>query len=846
MNGCLTGETQRTGSRWARYHAVAVVLALGVLVGCQGLSSNSAAAAPQSQLALASTTMNFGTVVLGSTKTLTVSATNSGTTSISITGAASSTNEFSSSITAPVTVAAGKSASLGVIFAPKTATQASATISFATNVGTAYLAVTGNGSAPPPSPSQLQAAPTSLGFGAVSVGSTQSKTATLTNGGDASITISQATVSSSAFRLSGLSLPTNLSSGQSLSFTVVFAPAAAGSASGNISVTSNAVDPSLSIPLSGSGTSTVTSGGSAQLTVSPASFSFGSVLVGFHQSQTGTFTASGEDVTISSPPAGSGAFAVSGVSFPLTIAAGQSTPFTLTFTPPAGGATAEDLSFVSNASDSPDVISASGTGVARNHPTAHGMFILNPPTSDGDCGGFPANCYSKHLVPTFICTGNGTPAGYNCTQQGAGEPYIKGAVFQVAWSTVNPADGTYTFSKADKLTKAWTDAGKLVSFVFEPTSFGTSNNATPQWYAARANISNVSQTGGIIMLQTSSAISFFPGGPETAAGLEIQIAGTGTALDGNGTAANPGIWTVCDHTTAGCQDPSAQTIYAIGTGSDVSATKGTVGNPMYGSNSGATCSSGIIPIQWRPNFIKAWQTFIQQALAYYASNSHVSYVRFGMGIGGQTNPSYGMSATDPNQNACEKQMTEYGFTTLAAPWPDPTTPEWPEVSKTWAAFLKVMTQYEEIMNSPKAIIITTSPIIYSPDDLHTPDAIAADAAAAGVGFGNQGLGKNDPINHAAGNPCYGGDWCANFQKYKGQVPLELQTLSYSDPTDVSQTGSLANTLPFAVSMGAEILELYGEDWFCTYDASWKNINTHAACTAAGYPAVFAAAAAKID
>jgi Abnormal spindle-like microcephaly-assoc'd, ASPM-SPD-2-Hydin len=844
MNGLFAAEMQWIGSRRADYKVVVLILALAVLVGCQGLSANnSSTPAQQTQLALASTTMNFGSVVLGSSKTLTVSATNGGTTSVSITGATSTTSEFSSSLSAtPVTVAAGKSTSLTVTFAPKTAAQASATITFATSVGSAFLAVTGDGTAPP----QLQGIPTSVSFGAVSLGNSQAETGLLTNNGPSSITISQATLTGSAFRLSGLSLPATLSAGQSLSFAVVFAPTVAGSASGNISVTSNAADSTLNIALSGSGTSTVTTSGSGQLAISPSSFNFGSVLVGLHQSQAGTLTASGDNVTISAPPASSGAFAVSGISFPLTIAAGQSTPFTLTFTPQTGGATSANFSFVSNASDSPGVVSATGTGVARNHPVAHGMFILNPPTSDGDCGGFPANCYSKHLVPTFICTGNGAPAGYNCTQQGAGEPYIEGAVFQVAWSTVNPADGTYSFSKADKLTKAWTDSGKLVSFVFEPTAFGTSNGATPQWYMTPVDISTVSQTGGIITVQTSTPMNFFPGGATSAAGLEIQISGTGTALDGNGTSANPGIWTVCDHTTAGCEDPSAQTVYAVGTGGDITATKGTVRNPVYGSNSGATCSSGIIPIQWRPNFIKAWQAFIQQALAYYATNTHVSYIRFGMGIGGQTNPTYGMSATDAHQNACEAQMTTYGFTSLAAPWPDPTTPQWPQVSKTWAAFLKVMTQYEGILNSPKAIIITTSPIMYSPDDLHTPDAIAADAAGAGVGFGNQGLGKNDPINHAAGNPCYGGDWCANFQKYKGQVPLELQTLSYSDPTDVSQTGSLANTVPFAVTMGAQILELYGEDWFCTYDSSWKNINTHAACTAAGYPAVFAAAAAKIN
>jgi hypothetical protein len=33
---------------------------------------------------------------------------------------------------------------------------------------------------------------------------------------------------------------------------------------------------------------------------------------------------------------------------------------------------------------------------------------------------------------------------------------------------------------------------------------------------------------------------------------------------------------------------------------------------------------------------------------------------------------------------------------------------------------------------------------------------------------------------------------------------------------------------------------------CTYDSSWSGENTYSACNAAGYPAVFAAAAAQIN
>lgn len=346
-------------------------------------------------------------------------------------------------------------------------------------------------------------------------------------------------------------------------------------------------------------------------------------------------------------------------------------------------------------------------------------------------------------------------------------------------------------------------------------------------------------------------MSFIPGSIGAAAGLEIQLTGTGTALDGNGTPASPGIWTICDHNTLGCQDPTSTTIYAIGPGGSTAAvSRGTVGNPVYGSNDGSTCTSGIVPIQWRPNFIKAWQEAISNAVSHYAANNNVAYVRFGLGIGGQTNPTYGLSASDTNQVACQKQMTLYGFTSanVTIPWPAPDTSQWTgQVSPTWVAYLKTMVDYEHGLNSPKAIIVTMSAIQFGPDDLSTPDAAAKNAAAVGIGLGNQGLQKSDQTNFDSGKPCAGGDWCANFQTYHSpSLPFELQTLSMSDPTNSSQTGSLTVLLPFATTHWARILELYVDDWMCTYDNSWNGNNTFSACTNADYPAVITAAAAQIN
>ena len=87
----------------------------------------------------------------------------------------------------------------------------------------------------------------------------------------------------------------------------------------------------LAVPLSGTGTA------HGQLSVTPASADFGTVTIGSRKTRTGTLFASGSSVTLSSASMTGTEFLLSGVAFPLTLSAGQSVPFTLTFVPQASG-----------------------------------------------------------------------------------------------------------------------------------------------------------------------------------------------------------------------------------------------------------------------------------------------------------------------------------------------------------------------------------------------------------------------------------------------------------------------------------------------------------------------------
>lgn len=106
-----------------------------------------------------------------------------------------------------------------------------------------------------------------------------------------------------------------------------------------------------------------------QLAVSPTGLSFGNVVVGSSAALNGSLTASGASVTVSSASLSNSEFALSGISLPATLAAGQSTPFTVTFTPQASGATSASLSFSSNAANSPTVQTMTGTGTAATQHT---------------------------------------------------------------------------------------------------------------------------------------------------------------------------------------------------------------------------------------------------------------------------------------------------------------------------------------------------------------------------------------------------------------------------------------------------------------------------------------------
>jgi hypothetical protein len=137
---------------------------------------------------------------------------------------------------------------------------------------------------------------------------------------------------------------------------LVFKPQASGSSLGKLTIDSNAGNPTISVPLSGTGAL------AGQLAVTPSSFDFGNVVDGASKTQSATLSASNGPVTVSAPSISGREFSVTGISFPYSLLAGQNVSYTLVFSPSATGSASATVSWPSTASNSPVSQAVAGTG----------------------------------------------------------------------------------------------------------------------------------------------------------------------------------------------------------------------------------------------------------------------------------------------------------------------------------------------------------------------------------------------------------------------------------------------------------------------------------------------------
>jgi Cep192 domain 4/Abnormal spindle-like microcephaly-assoc'd, ASPM-SPD-2-Hydin/HYDIN/CFA65/VesB-like, Ig-like domain len=385
----LNNQRSRSCSKRIALPQFHTVLFLAALI-CLTCIPASAGRKHQSQ----PTGVDFGDVTVGTSSTQTVVVTNSGHSNATISAATVTGSGFNYMGPAlPVTLSRGQSVNLTISFAPSAAGVSSGNLSLSTsgNVSPNGIPLTGTG-VQSQQTLLLTVSPQSVSFGNVPVGSNGSQTVSLLNTGNGPVNVSQATMAGNGFGMTGLALPITLGPGQSSAFTVSFAPAGAGSASGNISVVSNAANSVSTVALSGMGVQ-------PQISVAPGSVSFGAVTVGQTSSQAVTLTnAGGAPLNITQLAGPGTGFSLTGLALPLTLAPGKSTAFTVSFTPTSGASSSSSLMLVSNAPTSPTTIPLSGAGSAQ-------VLQLTPSTTALSFGNQTLNASATQSV-TLTNTGN--------------------------------------------------------------------------------------------------------------------------------------------------------------------------------------------------------------------------------------------------------------------------------------------------------------------------------------------------------------------------------------------------------------------------------------------------------
>jgi hypothetical protein len=150
-----------------------------------------------------------------------------------------------------------------------------------------------------------------------------------------------------------------------MTLQVQFDPTATGSASGQLTISSNSTSGStISVTLSGAGAAE-----NPQLTVSAGSLSFGGVTVNTATTASLTLTSTGTTpVTVNSATITGAGFSIIGGSFPATLNPNQTLALKLQFDPTTAGALTGQLTISSNSiTGGTTTVSLTGTGTAVAH-----------------------------------------------------------------------------------------------------------------------------------------------------------------------------------------------------------------------------------------------------------------------------------------------------------------------------------------------------------------------------------------------------------------------------------------------------------------------------------------------
>jgi hypothetical protein len=500
--------------------------AAGTDTGCLALTSNASngpttnlsvtgtgvvPAAPR--IAVAPTSLAFGSVTVGTPSSRTFTISNTGTAPLTGTVArASGTSTEYGVSPASFNVAAGSSQVVTVTYAPTDTTSDAGSVTVTSNDAASpslSVALSGAGvAAPAPN---VALSPAALSFGTVTVGGSASLTAQVQNTGTAPLAVSQiarcATPATSAEFTWSPAGPFTVAAGGSTTVTVTYAPAGAGADGGCIAFSTNdAAHPVVSLDVSGTGQAAA----APRVAVSPTSLGFGNVTLGtssektFTVSNTGNATLTG---TVARAAGTSTEYTVSPATF--SVAAGSSQVVTVTYAPADVASDAGSVVVSSNDAASPSVsVGLSGAGVAAATP---GIALAPVSLSFGDVVLGQAATLAAQVRNTGAATLNVTSLA-RCAGTSTSFDFTPAAPFSVAPGQSATVSVTY------RPTVAGSESGCLAV---------TSNDPASATVNLGLSGSGIAQAVPALAL-APSALSFGSVAVGSAASQEVQVRNTGT------------------------------------------------------------------------------------------------------------------------------------------------------------------------------------------------------------------------------------------------------------------------------------------------------------------------------
>ena len=522
-----------------------------------------------------------------------MSLTNTGTAAVNISNATISGGAAFTVVGANPSgkVPVGQSASVKIQFAPKSDSAATASLTITSDASDSPLTIPLSGIG---TQAQLSATPSSINFGTVVKGTSNSQTITLQNTGNTPLTFSQVTPSGTGFTITGISTSTVIPPGGSVTFNVIFTPGSTATTSGTVTLTTNGTPSSLVITLSGAGSTAKANPGTGVLSASSTSLSFGNTAVGGTGAQSVSLTNTGTAaVNISTATISSGAasFAIVGGSPSGSIPVGQSTSVQVQFAPKSGGAVTGSMTITSDASDSPLTIPLSGTGTQ-----AH----LSATPSSVNFGTVVRGTSNSQTI-TLQNTGNSPLTFSQVTPSGTGF-----TITGISTSTVIPPGGSVTFNVIfTPGSTATTNGSVTLATNGTPSSLvitlsGAGSTATVQLGANPTSLSfNTVQVGN-----SSSLTSTLTNGGNSninISGMTVTGAATGTGLTAGGISAGTILMPGQSATVTVTFAPTAATVL---TGASVQIASNSTNSPTTISLSGtgqAQPRSHSVTLSWNPS-----------------------------------------------------------------------------------------------------------------------------------------------------------------------------------------------------------------------------------------------------